>query len=286
MIDRISSFRWHAKKSTRKIMAFGTYPFVRFCGLISLIKPSVRVLTYHRFGNRAYDPFCVSIPDFSIQMKWLAETGRALSLEQVEAHAAGNVTFPDCSVMVAIDDGFRSVYTDALPVLRKYKIPAVVFVTSGSIGKTEKGAEYEDPYMLPEDIKNLSKAGIAIGSHSDSHISMAKISPSEMEREAKESKKILEKLTGKPVTSFAYPYGTRADYNEETAQILRNCGYTSVYTSQHGSIQAGMNLWELPRVKVEGGESFAMFKRICGGGMDSWSLVDKLLFKLQNVNRN
>jgi peptidoglycan/xylan/chitin deacetylase (PgdA/CDA1 family) len=258
---------------------------VRLAGIIPGKKASVRVLTYHRFGNRMYDPFCVSIQDFSMQMKWLAETGRAVSLDQVEAHAAGNTACPDGSVLVTIDDGFKSVYTGALPVLQKYEIPAVLFVSSGSIGKTEKGSAHEDPYLSPEDTKKLSAAGLIIGSHSVSHRSMAQMPLPEMEREAKESKFFLENLIGKPVTSFAYPYGTRADYSGETAQTLRNCGYTSVFTSQHGPIRAGMNLWELPRVKIEGGESLAMFKRICGGGMDCWSLVDMLLYKLQNVNR-
>lgn len=266
-------------------MAYGTYPFARFSGIIVPRKPSVRVLTYHRFGDRSFDPFCVSIPDFSMQMQWLAETGKALTLEQMEAHVAGKASVPDGSVLVVIDDGFRSVYTEALPVLRKFKIPAVVFVPTGSIGKTEKGTLFSDLYMLPEEIKKCSRAGIVIGSHSDSHRSMAAITPSELEREAKESKDILEKLTGRSVTSFAYPYGTRADFNKETALTLRNCGYTTVFTSQHGAIRAGMDPWELPRVKIESGESLAMFRRICGGAMDSWGLVDRLLSGMQNVNR-
>ncbi|MBP7736605.1 MAG: polysaccharide deacetylase family protein [Spirochaetes bacterium] len=285
MIDRISTIRWHVKKSSRKIIAYGTSPFMRLCRSIPGVKPSVRVLTYHRFGDRAYDPFCVSIPVFSMQMKWLAETGRAVTLEQVEAHASGNAAVPDGSVLVTIDDGFRSVYTDALPVLQKYRIPAVVFVASGAIGKTEQGSEYSDQYLLPEDIRKISRDGIAIGSHSVSHGSMARLSPPDMEREARDSRRILEKLAGKPVTSFAYPYGTRADYNDDTARILRNCGYTSVYTSQHGPVHAGMDPWELPRVKVEGGESLSMFKCICDGGMDAWRLVDRLLSGFQNVNR-
>jgi len=266
-------------------MAYGTYTFMRFYGSMGAKGPTVRVLTYHRFGDRPFDPFCVSIPDFSMQMRWLAETGKALTLDQLEAHVAGKASVPDGSVLVSIDDGFRSVYTEALPVLQEFKIPAVVFVPTGSIGKTEKGTEFNDPYMLPGEIKNLSRAGIVIGSHSDSHRSMAAITSSELEQEAKESKDILEKLTGRAVTSFAYPYGTRADFNRETALILRKCGYTTVFTSQHGAIHAGMDPLELPRVKIESGESIGMFRRICGGGMDNWALVDRLLSGMQNVNR-
>jgi len=58
-------------------------------------------------------------------------------------------------------------------------------------------------------------------------------------------------------------------------------GYSLVFTAQHGSIRAGMDPHELPRVKVENGDTQALFGRLCDGALDAWRLVDAGLSRLQ-----
>jgi hypothetical protein len=88
-------------------------------------------------------------------------------------------------------------------------------------------------------------------------------------------------MLGTPVTSFAYPFGTRADYNEATAALLREAGYTCAFTSQHGAIAPGADPLTLPRVKVEGGEGMWMFQSLTRGGLDGWRWIDRTLWSLQ-----
>ena len=106
---------------------------------------------------------------------------------------------------------------------------------------------------------------------------MAKLQPDEAREEARRSKQLIETHLGKAVTSFAYAYGMRADESPATARILADCGYRSVFISQHGTIRRGADPLRLPRIKVEAGEPLWMFKLLCRGGMDAWSLADRLL---------
>ena len=103
--------------------------------------------------------------------------------------------------------------------------------------------------------------------------------------EAVRSRQLLQQRLGCRVTSFAYPYGTRADFSPATANILIEAGYTTAFTSQHGAIRKGADPIALPRIKVEGGEGQFIFRLLCRGAMDGWRLVDRALWRLQHAGR-
>lgn len=91
-----------------------------------------------------------------------------------------------------------------------------------------------------------------------------------------------------PVVAFAYPYGTRVDYNAMTEEVLDNAGYTYVFTAQHGAVAPGAELdrMRLPRIKVEGGEGLWMFKLLVHGGLDAWGWIDRFAWRWQKTVRS
>lgn len=262
--------RWGAKKAARALVAAAT---ALPAALGTAGGPRLRVLTYHRFGPGRRAPFCVGAEAFERQMAWLARSGRAASLAQVRGFLGGRRNLDDGAVLVTIDDGDPSVAEVALPILRRHGVPAVLFTLAGR----------PDGFRVLEDVelRRLSEAGIEIGSHSLTHRSMARLPQEEAVREARDSRRRLEDLLGRRVTAFAYPFGTRADYSEATAEILRQAGYDLAFTSQHGAVRAGMDPLVLPRVKVESGDPDWLFPLLCGGAMDAWRLVDAGLYGLQ-----
>lgn len=262
--------RWAAKKAARALVAAAT---ALPAALGTAGGPRLRVLTYHRFGPGRRAPFCVGAEAFERQMAWLARSGRAASLAQVRGFLGGRRNLDDGAVLVTIDDGDPSVAEVALPILRRHGVPAVLFTLAGR----------PDGFRVLEDVelRRLSEAGIEIGSHSLTHRSMARLPQEEAVREARDSRRRLEDLLGRRVTAFAYPFGTRADYSEATAEILRQAGYDLAFTSQHGAVRAGMDPLVLPRVKVESGDPDWLFPLLCGGAMDAWRLVDAGLYGLQ-----
>lgn len=248
--------------------------------------PKVRVLTYHRFGTAVRDPFCVSPSEFEAQVAYLADRKLVISLAEFENFLAGKETLPHGAVLLTVDDGFRSLYTTALPILKHYGVPAVAFVSPGLIGSrgTVSQEFYSDPpenFLDWDQLGVLANSNVAIGSHAWTHRSLARLAPSEVVDEAVRSRDALEAKLGTQVGSFAYPFGTRADFSDTTADILKQSGYRCAFTSQHGPVRSGMEPFSLPRVKVEGGEGLWLFRLLVRGGLDGWRWVDKTLWRIQ-----
>jgi peptidoglycan/xylan/chitin deacetylase (PgdA/CDA1 family) len=268
--------KWITKKMARRSVAVGTWA-ARRLGAQRLLEqgPCVRAITYHRFGDEwPRDPFCVRLGEFETQMRWLAQTGLAVSIDDVEAFVAGRRQLPDGAILVTIDDGVRSVYTRARPILAHYGIPAVMYAAAGLISSDLPGPTDDEPYMTWDELNALTEAGLTIGSHSYSHRSLGKISLTEARDEAERSRDMLESRLGRPVLSFAYPYGTPAHYSADTTRVLAEAGYTTAFISTHGAIRPGFDPVHLPRVKIEGGEDLWMFQNVCAGAMDPWAVID------------
>ena len=284
------SLRWYVKKSARAVVTHGS----AMTGTLALRRrvangPAVRVLTYHRIGPAAYDPFCVSPDDFAAQMQLLAEQGRAVSLEQVRRFAAGEEPLPEDACLVTIDDGMLSTLTEALPILKRYGVPAVAYVSSSLVGR-DFGDASQERYLTWEELRELAESGVvSIGSHSHTHRSLGLMPLGEARDEVRRSREVLQDNLGQEITSFAYPFGTHTDFNDATDRVLEQAGFSIAFNSVHGAIYQGMGRgmapFSLPRVKVEGGESLRMFSLISRGGMDAWRAVDRSLWRLQRVRK-
>ena len=164
------------------------------------------ILTYH-----SLDPSgsVVSIrPEvFREQMRFLAETG----VPVVPLYAVRNTSG---AVALTFDDGFRNFLTHAFPVLQLYGFPATVFVVSAFCGRRNDWPSQPRNSGIPtaellhwREVEEVSKAGIDIGSHTVTHPRMGLLSAMEVEKELSESRAAIEDRTGKPVRTFAYPYG-------------------------------------------------------------------------------
>lgn len=242
--------------------------------------PRVRVLTYHRFAcDRPRDPFCLRPETFEAQMRVLAQQRRAVSLDRVRRFVAGEEDLPDGSCLVTIDDGLTSTFTEALPVLRRWGIPAAAFVSAGLL---ESRLRYPEPHMSFAELRELASSGlVSVGSHGYSHRSLGLMRPDEARDEVRRSRERLEDRLGIAVTSFAYPFGTRGDFTPATDGALRDAGYTIAFHSMHGVVRVGDDPISLPRVKVESGEGLWMFELAIRGAMDGWRAVDHTLYWMQ-----
>ena len=274
--------RWYVKKVARFVVVYGNFVANKIFGIPNL--DALRILTYHRFGPDPRDPFCVSMEDFDAQMKLLSAEQRAISLSQLELYLAGEANLPEYACLVTIDDGMLSTLEVALPILQRYGIPAVAFVSSNLIGLDGQGLP--ERYLTGKELLSLSRNPLVeIGSHAHNHVSMGQLPLPEMAEEARKSKSILEAVTKRPVNTFAYPFGMQNDHNRDTDNALASAGYKITFNSMHGAILTRDDCQSLPRVKVEGGDSLSMFRHISRGAMDIWRVVDDRLFRAQRVRQ-
>ncbi len=281
---RLSKGRWLAKRGARAGVAFGSWASGALAARRLLAPgPRVRALTYHRFGEDQGDPYQVTPSAFEAQMRWLAEQGRLVSLDDVAAFVAGRRALTADAVLVTIDDGCRSLYTHALPILRAYAVPAVAFVCAGLIGTDAVDADHGDRFLTWDELGRLREAGVEVGSHAWSHRSLGRMSHTEALDQAERSRRVLEEKLGVKIRSFAYPFGTRSDFSPETDRLLEQAGYAIAFNSMHGAIRPGLAPVSLPRVKIEGGEGLRFFQLAARGAMDAWRAVDHLLWRAQQV---
>ena len=103
-------------------------------------------------------------------------------------------------VTLTFDDGDCSHYEVALPLLEKYGIFATFYVITDVLG--------QPPYMTQDQVIELSQKGHEIASHTLSHRNLKRLPLIEVEKELRESKKILEGLIGSSVIHFAPPFGS------------------------------------------------------------------------------
>jgi peptidoglycan/xylan/chitin deacetylase (PgdA/CDA1 family) len=268
--------RWHVKKAARRMVAATAVArHARRHG------PRVRALTYHRFGEPGRDPFCVRPDRFESQMAWLADTGRAVSLPQVEAFVAGRAPLPDGAVLVTIDDGDESLARVALPILVRHAIPAAAFVPAGEIGVPASQTGTAEPRLGWDALARVADAGVAVGSHSWTHRSLARLDVEERLDALVRSRAHLTCRLGRAVTAFAYPFGTVADCGADVVACVRAAGYTCAFTACHGALEPQADPFALPRVKVEGGDDDRLFRALVTGALDAWRLVDATLWWAQ-----
>jgi peptidoglycan/xylan/chitin deacetylase (PgdA/CDA1 family) len=276
----IPASRWVAKKSARAALMVASEA-QRRAGVRRDAEPCVRVLTYHRFGASTRDPWCVGRSAFEAQMAWLAEQELAVGLDDVVGYARGQRELKSGSVLVTMDDGFSSVWTEAMPIMRAYGIPSVAFITTSLVGLDS--SDLVERYLHWDEVARLPENGVTVGSHAHTHRSLGRMGLEEAREEGTRSLQLLRERVGDSVTSFAYPYGMRPDHSPDTARVLGECGFSSVFIAQHGVIRRGDDVLALPRVKVEGGEPLLFFKMLCAGGMDAWRKVDDALWFLQKA---
>jgi len=269
--------RWYAKKAARRTVVLGSFASSSLALRRLAGAPRIRAITYHRFGYAERDPWCVAPAAFEAQMRWLAEQRLAVSLEQALRFVRGEIELARDSVLVTMDDGFSSLLTVAAPILKNFGIPAVAYLTTRAMDDPTAGRGGGEGFLDWAQVEALDSAGVTIGSHGHTHSSMARLPADEVRSEGEQSKQLIESRLGKLVTTFAYPFGMRNDESPETARVLAECGYDSIFISQHGTIRGGADPLRLPRIKVEAGEPLWMFKLLCRGGMDAWALADRIL---------
>ena len=166
------------------------------------------VLMYHRIGPVAADAapitqrLTVSPEDFAAEMAWLHAHGyHAVSaLQAFEALEYGR-RLPAKPVLITFDDGYRDVLWHAAPVLHRLHMPAIEFVITDRISGPDSS------FLTWPQLARLERLGVAIGSHTVTHLDLTTLSASAAAAELRDSRRTIEQHLGHPVQWFAYPAG-------------------------------------------------------------------------------
>ncbi len=189
-------------------------------------------------------------------------------------------------ISITFDDGLSSILRNALPELKKRKIPTTIFIPAANIDSypkwEQKGQEiyYSDRIMNKDEIRELSDLGIEIASHTLKHTDLRNVHSETAKEELQLSKSILEEITRKEIVSFSFPYGS---YDDNLISLALNCGYNFVYTTQPEIISLPTKKKVFGRISVEPDDSLLEFKLKVAGAYSWLPEAIRLKKKMKNI---
>jgi peptidoglycan/xylan/chitin deacetylase (PgdA/CDA1 family) len=218
-------------------------------GAKKAIPLTANVLGYHQFsragGVPSANPYNMSEATFTAEMQWLHENGyRVIPLSDLIRYLKGEIGLPNRSVVITIDDGYRSALTVAAPILKKYGYPWTFFIYPDFVGASANAVTWQNLLELQTD-------GVDIESHTKSHPFLTRRDGRDDEAydawlndELAGSKETLEKKLGKKVIALAYPYG---NYNAQVEAKALQAGYEAIFTVSSNAVHLNTPLKSIGR---------------------------------------
>ncbi len=202
-----------------------------------------RVFVYHRFDEAKHPYTNTSMEDLKKQFEFLKKNNyKVVSTLDIVEKIKNKEKIPSNWVAFNIDDSYKSFYTKALPLFKKYKYPFTLFVY---VKATQK--KYPD-FMTWKEIKESSKYG-EIALHSYAHGHLTHYSNEKIKKDTKIAFELFEKNLGFKPKGYVYPYG---EYDSRVKKIIKSFGFEYIANQNNGSISQNTDIFDLPRIALVG----------------------------------
>ena len=218
---------------------------------------------YHRFEENKYPSTNIKINDFLEHIKIIEENNvNFINPKNFENELKNNKA--QRKILLTIDDGFSSFYENAWPVLKKKKIPFILFVSTREVGAFN--------YMTWDQIREISKENfVEIGNHSHTHEYLVEKKSELIKIDIEKSISIFKKELGRNSDFFSYPFG---EYSIEFKEIIKSLNFKYAFGQHSGVMDETKDFYEFPRFPIN--EKYGEIKRFK-------SLMKTLPFKYSSV---
>ena len=196
-------------------------------------------LMYHRFEENKYPSTNIKLDDFKKHLEIIEENKiKFINPKDFNNELQNNKL--QRKILLTIDDGFLSFYKNAWPILKKKKIPFILFVSTREVGVHN--------YMTWDQIKEISKEDfVEIGNHSHTHEYLADDSNELIKNDIAKSISIFKKNLGKNSDFFSYPFG---EYSNDFKKIIKDFGFKYAFGQHSGVMDETKDFFELPRYPI------------------------------------
>ena len=202
----------------------------------------IPVFAYHRFGDDRFPSTNIDMKVFKDQLNYLKENNyKVLTLDEA-IEAIENENVKPKSVVLTVDDGYKSFYENAFPLLQEYGYKVTIFVNTSYVGGND--------FMDWDELREISKAGMEIGNHSHEHPHfLNKQNPAKSFREdVLKAQSLFEKHLGYFPGAFSYPYG---EYDRTLIEEAREMGFYAA-TAQRSGVMSPESTFAIPRFPMGG----------------------------------
>ena len=212
------------------------------------INKGVITLMYHRFGENKYPSTNIKNEIFSEHIKEINNSGiNFITFKKFKEVIKNKID--NNYLLLTIDDAFESFYLNAWPVLKKKKIPFILFVSTREIGK--------HGYMTWDQIREVQLNDlVTIGNHSHSHEYLIDWEDKKIKTDLEISIKLFQKELEYVPTVFSYPFG---EYSSSFKKIVKDLNFKFAFGQHSGVIDSTKDFLELPRFPIN--EKYGELKR-------------------------
>ena len=204
-------------------------------------------LMYHRFNESKYPSTNIQMDIFEKQMQVIKNLNYNFYNPNLIINEF-NKPKTSKKILITIDDGFKSFYTEAWPYLKKNKIPFILFISTEPVGK--------NGYMNWEEIKEIEKFNFAlIGHHSHTHEYLIDMEYSDFINDIEIASRIFKEKLGYVPEIFSYPFG---EYSKNMRDYISN-KFQIAFGQHSGVIDLNKDKFELPRFPIN--EKYGDLKR-------------------------
>jgi len=210
---------------------------------------TIPILTYHRFAQDCPSPLCMPAAAFRAQMRYLKDNRyHVLTADELLAFVQHRRPLPPRSVLITIDDGYRSVYEIAYPILREFDFSAVLFIYTELIDVSPIALTWNQ-------LAEMRRNGFAVGSHTIRHSDLTLPREGEsgaefaarVDSELVGSKQVLDRRLGQDTWLLAYPYG---NYDPKVVASSQRAGYKLAMSVKRGGNPFFANPFTLKRDQI------------------------------------
>jgi peptidoglycan/xylan/chitin deacetylase (PgdA/CDA1 family) len=255
-------------------MSFLKDIFLGGLSFLGLPKNRAVILMYHSVDDNDVF-FTVSSENFEKQLQYIkSKRFTTLKLSELVRRLKDRENISNC-IALTFDDGYKDNYTNALGLLKKYDMPATIFLTTGDIETKSKMNETKNLLMLSEsEIDEMYESNLVeFMPHTVSHPRLSKISDSAAENEMEQSRNYIEGRLSTEANIFAYPSGI---FDDKHVEMLKKNDWIGAVTVKEGLVTPESDLFQLPRVSIDSSTTFLQFEGKLSSAVDIYEKIKKL----------
>jgi peptidoglycan/xylan/chitin deacetylase (PgdA/CDA1 family) len=228
---------------------------------------AVPILMYHviaaPYPGAPFPGLYVPPAQFRAQMVGLARAGyRAVTLDRVRRAWLGRARLPRHPIVLTFDNGYRTQYTQALPILRRLGWVGVENLQLQGLPPSVGG-------LRRRQIRALVAAGWELDTQGQSHADLTGLDAAQLRFQIDDARRLLRRRYHVPVDWFCYPSG---DYDAAVVAAVKEAGFVGSTTVIPGWARPGDDSYRLPRLRVLGGTSPAELLRLISGARQAASV--------------
>lgn len=212
--------------------------------LSAYIFAEAHILLYHRFDDSRprVKAMNISTKNLRSNFEYMKKNGyKVIKMSELVDKIKNGKKIDDKTVVLNIDDAYKSFYTSGLPIFKEYGYPFTLFVYVDTVNH-----HYND-YMSWEEIRESSKYG-EIALHSFSHPNLTALTEKQIREDTKRAYDDFSKEMGYKPAYYAYPFGK---YNKEVRDTISSFGFSSIVNTDGGAVDYWYDTLNLDRIAMD-----------------------------------